>query len=250
MPALILSIPFLAASLGSAGVAAAGQGFEIPEVRYPQLKAAAPDADGFVPPGWEVVGRDSGDLNGDGRADLVLLMQMRDPANVLTIPGGDGSERFDTNPHLLAVVFAAPAGGYRLAASNSGLFFRPAAPYSGDDPLGDDTISIERGSLLVSFGFLRGGASYRFRWRSGAFRLIGYDASGVSGGCVESISINYPTRRAQLTNEPVESDRTRVARRRVIGRAPPTLDRIDLDSFRPEEDISGPPLPCPRPGDE
>jgi hypothetical protein len=239
-----------AALLGSAALSAAGQPLEVPEVRFPELPAEAADAAGFVPPGWAPIARESGDLNGDGRPDLVLLMQLRDPANVQTVPRGDGIESFDTNPHLLAVVFAGPAGGYRLAASNSGLFLRPPANFTGDDPIGGDTISIERGSLVVSFGFLRGGASYRFRWQRGAFRLIGYEASGVSGGCVETISINYLTRRARLTNEPVESDRTRVARRRVVGGPPPTLDRIAVNGFHPEEAIAGPPLLCRPSADE
>jgi hypothetical protein len=229
---------------------AASQELDLPPVRYPALPAAAASADGLVPRGWAVVGRESGDLNGDGRPDAVLLMRMRDPANVVTMPWAGSSERFDTNPFLLAIAFREAGGGYRLAASNRGLFLRPSRPYTGEGPPGEDTIAIERGGLLVSFDYLRGRASYRFRWQSGVFRLIGYDGSGVSGGCIETISVNYLTRRARVTKGLTSSDRTRVAHRRLVGGAAPTLDRIDLETFSPDEAIAGPPLLCPPHPDE
>ena len=235
----------LLGALTCAPAAAMSQAIELPRVRYPALPAASPTADGFVPRGWAVVGRESGDLNGDGRADIVLLMQMRDRANVVTIPWGSGNERFDTNPHLLAAAFREPGGGYRLAATNHGLFQRPFGPHTGDDPIGEDTISIERRALLVSFGYLRGHASYRFRWQSGAFRLVGYEQGGVSGGCVETHSINYLTRRARVTKGMIDSDRTRVAWLRLAGPPPPTLDGLDLDTFRPDQAILGPLPECP-----
>lgn len=229
---------------------AASQEADLPPVRYPALPSAAASADGLVPRGWTIVGRESGDLNGDGRPDAVLLMRMRDPANVITIPWAGSTERFDTNPHLLAIAFGEAGGRYRLAASNRGLFLRPSRPYTGDGPPGEDSIAIERGALLVSFEFLRGGASYRFRWQSGAFRLIGYEGRGVSGGCIETVSINYLTRRARVTGGLISSDRTRVAHRRLVGGNPPTLEGIDLETFFPEEAVAGPPSLCPHPADE
>ncbi|MEA3040957.1 MAG: hypothetical protein QOC65_446 [Sphingomonadales bacterium] len=230
--------------------AAAGQPLELPRVRYPDVPAAARDAGGFVPAGWAIVARESGDLNADGRQDLVLLMRMRDPANVLPLPAGERTEPFDTNPHLLAVAFGERGGGYRLAASNHRLFPRPIQPFTGEDPLDEETIRIERGGLLVWFGYLRGQASYRFRWQGGAFRLIGYESSGASGGCVETISINYLTRRARRTNEPISSDSTRAVWRSVTGGAPPTLSEIDSEDFIPEMGIAGAPIPCTPPADE
>jgi hypothetical protein len=231
-------------------VASLGQPLDIPPVRYPNLPASARGADGFAPAGWAIVTRRSGDLNADGRDDLALLMRMRDPANVLPVPAGERTERFDTNPHVLAVALAERGGGYRLAASNHRLFPRPIQPFTGEDPLDEETIRIERGTLLVWFGYLRGQASYRFRWEKGAFRLIGYESSGASGGCVETISINYLTRRARISNEPTSSDTTRTVWRALTGGPPPTLGEIDADEFIPVLGISGPPLPCRPPPDE
>lgn len=239
--------PLFILSLAAAAPASA-QELEIPPVAYPQLPAAASEPADFVPPGWAVVTTDRGDLNGDGRADVVLLMQMRDAANVVAYPIGDRTEPFDTNPHMLAVAFAAPDGRYRLAASSRGLFVRPLRPYTGEDTLGEETVRLERGGLLISFGYLRGHASYRFRWQGGAFRLIGYESGGASGGCVETYSINYLTGRARETEGLISSDRTRVAWRRVIGE-PPTLSEIDLETFAPDMWLTGEPLLC-RPDDD
>src|SRR5688500_3087803 len=89
-----------------AGAVAVAQELVLPPVRYPALPRNAADAAGFVPSHWAIVASRRGDLNRDGAADLVLLLQMRDRANLLAVPAGDRTERFDTNPHLLVVAFA------------------------------------------------------------------------------------------------------------------------------------------------
>lgn len=227
---------------------AVAQPLVIPPVRYPPVPRAAADAAGFVPAGWAIVASKRGDLNGDGAVDLVLLLRMRDAANILAVRSGDETEPFDTNPHLLAVAFAEPQGGYRLAASNHGLFPRQIWPWDGEDPLGDDTIGVAHGVLRVDFGHLRGASSFRFRWQSGAMRLIGYESSGAAGGCVHRISINYSTGRARLENGLISGDRGRVAWRRLRDGDRPTLDRIDLETFIPDLAVAGPPVPCPEEG--
>jgi hypothetical protein len=249
-PSRLLLAVNLAFLVASAGGAAAVQNPELPPVRYPALPRAAADAAGFVPAGWVIVASKRGDLNGDGAADLALLLRMRDAANILAVPLGDGTEPFDTNPHLLALAFAEPRGGYRLAATNHGLFLRPLVPWTGEDPLGEDSIGVERGVLRVDFGHLRGASSFRFRWQAGAMRLIGYESSGMAEGCVHRVSINYSTGRARLENGLISGDRSRVAWRRYRGGDPPTLDRIDLETFIPDLTVGDPPVPCPEEGGE
>lgn len=232
------------AALLSFGTAALGQPVELPPVVYPELPAAGRDAAGFVPSGWTILARRQGDLNGDGAADLALLLRMNDPANIVSVPVGDERRPFDTNPHLLLVAFAEAGGGYRLAASNRGLFLRPEQPFTGDVPPNAETIRVERGSLVVFLEYLRGWARYRFRWQEGEMQLIGYDDVGVSGGCQTRTSINYLTGRVRLTAGYIDQDRNRSAERRLARRERPTLDEIDLTEFFPEEGIAGEPLWC------
>lgn len=240
----------LAAFLLGGPAAAGSQPVELPPVTYPELPVAARDAAGFVPAGWEILARRQGDLNGDRATDLALLLRMNEPANVVAIPLGGETRPFDTNPHLLLIAFAERGGGYRRVALSRGLFPRPTVPWTGDVPPDGETIRLERGTLLVWFEHLRGWSSYRFRWQGGAMRLIGYDHSGVSGGCVGTLSINYLTGRARLTASPIESDRERIALRRVRGGAAPTLELIDVESFIPEDEVAGPALMCEYPEGE
>ncbi|MEA9772890.1 hypothetical protein VDF71_16730 [Xanthomonas campestris pv. raphani] len=57
----------------------------IPQVRYPQIAAHAAAVEGLVPTGWRVEQRLQGDLDRDGRNDVVLVLKMTDAANVLQV---------------------------------------------------------------------------------------------------------------------------------------------------------------------
>src|ERR1700712_4507125 len=107
---------FALVTAGLAGEAVA-QELTIPPASYPSLPATAATAEGFAPAGWAVESRASGDLNGDGQADLVLVLRGRDPRLVIA-NSGMGEDHVDTNPRVLAVLFAQPGGGYRLVAQN------------------------------------------------------------------------------------------------------------------------------------
>lgn len=195
-------------------------------VDHPRLPQRAADAASFIPSGWTLTGQQAADLNGDGRTDLAILI-------------GYAGSAGEPASHVVLVAFAEPAGGYRLAVSNRVLFDNARPESSGDVPPNADTIRIERGSLVLSFEHLRGMATYRFRWDGGAMQLIGYDASGVSGGCMTTTSINYLTRRARLTAGYIDQDSDRTVSRRLARMARPTLDGIDPATFDPAEGIIG-----------
>lgn len=221
---------------------------EPPEVTYPDLPQTAPSEAAIVPAGWKIVERDGGDLNGDGRADLVLLLKMDSKANVLAIPDSSPPATLDTNPFLLAVAFAESAGGYRLATSTHRFFRRVEFPYSGDIPPGEgDSVKIERGTLLLSNEYLRGHDQYRFRWDGSAFRLIGYDTTGSSGGCIETISINYLTGKVRWEDTPISKDKGAAVTRGVKPGPLLSLDSFDQSSFIPSDTVDGQPPPACQP---
>src|ERR1700742_571839 len=104
----------------------------IPPVTYPALARHASTAEGFVPAGWRMESEMSGDLNGDGNADIVFDLRGSDPRNVIDARSQGGPEKFDTNPRILAVAFAAAAGGYDLALENHTLIGRTIEPFAQD----------------------------------------------------------------------------------------------------------------------
>jgi hypothetical protein len=224
--------------------AAAAQPIDPPAVTYPAIPPAAASAGGLVPPGWTVLGRKRGDLNADGKADVALLLRMTSKANVVPVPDSRPAEKFDTNPYMMVVAFTDASGKLRTQAVNHRLFRRPDTPHDGDVDPHADTLSIAKGVLVVAFEYLRGHANYRFRWNGSEFALIGYDQGGASGGCVESLSINYPARLAIWSDTPQRAGKVRPVRRRVRVQDIPTLRTIDIDAFDPTAAVVGDPPVC------
>lgn len=77
-----------------------------------------------------------GDLNGDGVSDLLLVLRMNDPKNVVK-NDGLGPDELDTNPRMLVVAFADNSKKYRLVVADHTLIPRhtnprPSGPATGD----------------------------------------------------------------------------------------------------------------------
>src|SRR5690606_9320828 len=73
---------------------------DLPPVEWPDIPAHAADADGFAPPRWRVEHAVAGRLDADEREDLLLVLRMDDPANVI-VHDGPGESPFDSNPRML-----------------------------------------------------------------------------------------------------------------------------------------------------
>lgn len=190
---------------------------DMPPVSYPALPSQAVEAAGFVPDGWQVERTQAGDLDGDGRNDLLLVLRMHDPANLIA-RDDSGDETFDTNPRMLAIAFAQPAGGYRLVLQDHALIPR-ADNFSADDYLdGEDAVEIRDGRVFVRLhwwlsmgGWGTSNTTYTFRWQDGCVRLIGYDLDDLqrNSGETVSTSINYLTGKVRIDTGSIEDDRTR-----------------------------------------
>jgi hypothetical protein len=222
---------------------------ELPPVDYPRLPHASANAQGFIPKGWRIEARAAGDLDRDGKADLALVLRGTDPANVIREEMCE--ERLDTNPRIVAVLLATPRGGYRLAADSHELIPRRDNPCQVDPFSDPGQIAIEAGTLRIDLermmsagGWDAGTTTFRWGWRDGALKLIGFDHSSVrrNTGALTIVSINYLAGRVKIRTGNVGTDREKVRWTTLHSRRMPTLDDIgDGLAFDPEDLVSGQP---------
>jgi len=164
----------------------------------------------FVPNGWKMILQITGDLNKDGVADIVMVIENTDPKNLIT-NDGLGQRKLNLNPRILLVIFKINANNYHLAAANFGFI-----PSENDgestclaDPLMQEGgISIQNGLLKISYQYWSSCGSwyvtnkdYTFRFQSQKFELIGYDDYNLhrSSGEKSSTSINFSTKKMSET---------------------------------------------------
>jgi hypothetical protein len=192
---------------------------EIPPVAYPRLPSHGAGAEAFVPAGWRLEFTRTGDLNKDGRPDIVFVLRMNDPRNVVR-HDAMGQNPLDTNPRILAAAFAQEKGGYHIALQDHELIPRHDIP-TMDDPLDPNgvqpggvevkngTIRVTLGRFMSAGGWGMGKSTFTFRWKEGdCFQMIGYDNLEVrrNTGEIEERSVNFSTRRVKLTKSSMETE--------------------------------------------
>ncbi|WP_193101066.1 hypothetical protein [Burkholderia sp. Z1] len=203
------------------------------DIPSPSIATLAAKPEGFVPKGWKLELQDKGDLNGDGRDDLVLVLRDTDPANVIA-HDGMCENPFDANPRILVVAFARPDGQYALALRNETLIPTRESPCLSD-ALEEGGVGISRGTLRVTLSrfssagsWEMGSTTYTFRWQDRKFVLIGYDNSSVmrNTGDIRTLSVNYSTGKAKVSigHTSEDGERTRWVKLRTQRRW--TLDQV------------------------
>lgn len=183
----------------------------IPPAVYPPLPARFAEAAAVTPKGWRVEHRVEGDLNGDRRPDLVLVLRQQNPANLVR-NDGLGGDSLDTNPRRL-VVGLARDGGYDLAVQNHTFIPRHVEPVLSDaleqpPDIRNGVLSIRLDFFASAGGWTMFNSTARFRWQDGALRLIGHDYSEVARNTGETLdrSVNFLTRRVSTVRSSIEVD--------------------------------------------
>ncbi len=156
---------------------------------------------------WKTVQQISGDLNGDGRADKVIIEQQQDPRKIIKNENL-GAPKLNLNPRRLTVLLAS-ANGFQPAARATWL----PSEHNRDtpcleDPLGNNSLAIKNQTLTLNMNhWLSCGSygvsqnAYKYQLQNGQFKLIGAEGSSFSrsGGYGTAVSINFPARKIKAT---------------------------------------------------
>lgn len=143
-----------------------------PAARAQSFPTSASTPDGFIPTGYYQLpeGRATGDLNADGRPDVVLALAPTARTEAGPAPATNDNIPF---PRLLVVLWRTPNGYELAAAARQALLCRGCGGQYGDPFNGLD---IAKGVLSISH---YGGSSWRwtvtakFRYQQGDFYQIG-----------------------------------------------------------------------------
>lgn len=199
---------------------------------FPALAETAATCSGFSPNNWTVMASAEGDLNTDQRPDCVLVLKGND-SRFIYKNDGLGSEKFDTNPRILAVAFAEGDKGFRLHVQNNSFIVMADSP-TMSEPFQD--VSIKGGILTFIFEeFYSAGSwsmsnrTYKFRFQNGEMTLIGVDMTSVqrNTGDIETRSYNLSTQRMTIEVGNIGDDgKGKTTRKAIRVRPLPTLKNV------------------------
>ena len=145
----------------------------------------------FLPTGYVISEKVSGELNKDGIEDIILIIKGTDKSKIIK---DEYRGELDRNRRGIIVLFN-KKDYYELASKNydcfssenedGGVYFPPEL-----------SVEIKKGNLCVHYGHGRYGFwKYTFRFQNSDFDLIGYDESN-GGVVIESeTSINFLTKK-------------------------------------------------------
>jgi len=196
-----------------------GQDFNFPtESDYPQIEKYGQKIEDFVPKNWKIIEKAPGDLNGDKVQDYAVVIKGNN-AKFLNKNDGLGENIYDTNPRMLIILFKNPLENrYQLAEQSNTFVFVPDSP-TMSEPF--QAVKIKNGVLQLDFEqwYSAGSwgttqASYKFKFVSGEFVLIGADKteSARNTGETETRSYNFLSNRMSITTGNFTSDAKKKAK--------------------------------------
>lgn len=164
-----------------------------------------------IPKNWKIISQVNGDLNKDGIKDLAVIIEKNDASNILKNEGL-GVPSLNINPREILVFFKDEENNYRLIEKNAMGFIHSENDEESTclaDPLMiDGGIKISNNILIIHFNYwLSCGSwevndsSYKFRFQSNSFELIGFDHFSFNRATTEETrtSINFSTKKKEVT---------------------------------------------------
>lgn len=167
------------------------------------LKASGKSAADVVPNGWESTFK-TGDMNGDGLPDLVIIAT---PCNKEKMKTRDDGYVYNFNQPILAIYWGDKNGNYKLFKQYDNVIPAREDEFLAITPSLDITKS---GSLQIDLEFFATAGSYTqpttthvFRYQNGDFMLIGKDVVELerTTGKTVTTSENYLTRKRTVVTE-------------------------------------------------
>ncbi len=208
----ILAFSFLLI-LAAAAMSQDGDDWVTPKAGdYPSIARSGANIKDFVPNGFKIVKSATGDLNSDKLPDAVLGL-IGTSAKFINKNESLGSDEFDTNPRILAILFRNKDKSYSLKEQSNTFIITPYSPVS-DEPFED--LTITDGVIKIDFllwqsagGWGTTRASYKFRFAGNDFQLIGADRMDLqrNTGETEDRSYNFLTRRVEVSKGNIEMEK-------------------------------------------
>lgn len=167
------------------------------------LKTSGKSAADVVPNGWESTFK-TGDMNGDGLPDLVIIAT---PCNKEKMKTRDDGYVYNFNQPILAIYWGDKNGNYKLFKQYDNVIPAREDEFLAITPSLDITKS---GSLQIDLEFFATAGSYTqpttthvFRYQNGDFMLIGKDVVELerTTGKTVTTSENYLTRKRTVVTE-------------------------------------------------
>jgi hypothetical protein len=219
----------LAVATAVAGIdAASAEDNDLPPVDYPSLPAAVATRAELVPAGWTLEAEASGDLDGDKRTDLALVLQSEKPD--LSFSGQPLA-----GPRMLVVAFGARKGYQRITV-NHRLIPRATSSFVEDYfDAGSGALSIERGTLTIKLQYFAtaGGwgmwdKTYSFKWRKGELVLsrFDHDYTHRATGDTNRIIADYGARSLRVITGNIQNDATKTKKLKLPGPSTVTLEQV------------------------
>jgi hypothetical protein len=222
----MVGLAFAAAANFAAGAVLA-EDADMPPVDYPAIPAKVSDRAQLVPPGWTLEVEAKGDLDGDKRPDLALIIQSEKP-------DVDYSGEPTVGPRMLIIAFAAGKGYDRIITDHT-LIPRQDNSNVTSYLAEGGPLEIKRGRLVVALNlFMTAGGwttwtnTFSFAFKEGKMRMVRFENDSLhrrTGETTLTVA-DYGARTLKITRGSIENDRKKTESSKLTGPASLTLDQL------------------------